>query len=68
MFYILYDVKNIGNDQQAGPYTEDEVIFQFNDIIGFEGIINAQIVSVDKIDSIKQNRMIERHDIRSIQP
>ena len=50
MFYILYDIEGLGNDKQAGPYTQDQIVYHMNDISGFEGVFNVRLVSAEELD------------------
>jgi FMN-dependent NADH-azoreductase len=57
MFYILYEIENFSGNYQAGPYSQDQVIYHMNDISGFSGVFNVQLVSAEELDMVKQDKI-----------
>ncbi len=43
-YFIEYEVEGFPGKQQAGPYSADEVLWQRDDIIGYEGVKNVRVV------------------------
>jgi len=51
MFKVTYKVKSFEQEFSAGPYKSfEEAVYQKNDIVGFEGVYDAEIVPVNEED------------------
>jgi len=49
MYYVRYEVEGFDGEQQAGPYSADEVESQRQDIAGFEGVFNVRVIPVENV-------------------
>ena len=47
-FYIEYEVEGFEGLQEAGPYSQEDVIYQRDDIAGYEGVKNVRVVTPDQ--------------------
>jgi hypothetical protein len=63
-YYVVYEVEGFPDVQRAGPYTEGDIVYQRNDIAGYDRVKNVGIDTVlvqqGSNATLTQSEMFER--------
>ena len=44
MYYVVYKIEGFEGEKKAGPYTAEEMVYQKQDISGYEGVYDVDFV------------------------
>jgi len=64
MYLIKYKVEGYPKEYTAGPYNNDEVASQYNDIKGYSGVYDCEMVPVINTNlttTIKKKQIAEKN-------